>query len=274
MLACELDDGLEDRSIYEIARYIDQSLETEPYDFELTCAEFGFEFTRLQVLMILAHLGASPKRTIEEVALISLQLVEKYFSDDWNGNSPLDDKKMQRSKDNPDFLISWFSPWAPAFWLSLLADGNDAIRLCADWTESWFTVGFPATDVDETLTAHVLISVASSFRTSPLAGREEMEAIVLKSRKKMPKLLLQAWVAARSDNQQEFESNLLLATQEFRRRQNKKEILTYLLPMPHAIVLAAARKIGMTLPQFPEEISCYLPTCESIGLKPPKLMTE
>jgi len=112
----------------------------------------------------------------------------------------------------------------------------------------------------------IYVSVAASFRSKPLEGQAEMEEAIRSSRKRAPKLLFKAWEAARVGDQAEFEKHL---RDSVLLHEKSTEIICNddLIAIPQSVVLAAARRLGRSLPSFEPRVMARLLTSESVGIK-------
>src|SRR5690606_37435801 len=119
----------------------------------------------------------------------------------------------------------WFEPFRNGLLLVLLANRLDVVRSLADWTESWLVPEARAIPI-EPLLGKWIITLISDFRSSPLAGKEALEAELAKSRKRAPKLLFQAWQAVPGQNQKAFDKAFVTSVNHFDKGEgNKAECL-------------------------------------------------
>lgn len=270
LIGCRLGNA-QGRTLDEILAFLLKHLHPDLENFKPTSFDFRCLFGVFQRMYTLHHLGASQSMPPKEISSIAREKILQCFATDWYLGNSRETERMSKNPSSHDFSMEWKTIFERSFWLALMTDDEECLRMLADWVESWFKVGVTVNEPDETLVGQILISVAAAFRTSPLEGKEEMESQILKSRKRSHKTVFQAWDAARKKDQKGFESALLKSVEDFRKRQDEEVILLEILPVPQAIVLAAARKLGMQLPDYPPEIAAYLPTPESVGMSPPKL---
>lgn len=239
-------------------------------EFPPSTSGFLFCLSDLQLPLILHHLGATTTPPFDLIIKESRNKIREYYTTAWYESKPEEWEKVRKDPDNERFSGEWFQIFPKALWLALMIDDDESIEIIADWVESWFTIGWMPTPVD-TAMGQLLISVAATFRSTPLVGQVEMESVILVCRKKAPKVLFEAWNAARNGNQNEFEKQLEKSVKDFRNKQKEEANPLYALAMFQSIVLAGARKLGRSLPDYSPEIWASLPTSESVGLSPPKL---
>ena len=214
---------------------------------------------------VLTHLGYPSKANGPELAKQIFGLIQRHYFEVWYKPRSDEAKEMKKSKGNDCFR--WYKMLSFSLWLCLMHDQQKLLSDIADWTESWFEPEWLPMPVDP-LWAKTYISIASSFRTKPLKGQDEMEDAIRKSRKKAPKLLLAAWDAAREGDQEKFEKCLLDSIKHFISTLPREQIHFFeFIAFGQSTVLAAARRISMKLPDFGPEIMAYVPTSESIGLE-------
>ncbi len=215
-------------------------------------------------MQILTHLDFPSRSNGPELAQKIFGLINHHYFDVWYKPRSDEAKEMRKAKGNDGFR--WYEMLSSTMWLCLMHDQKKLLSDIADWTESWFEPEWLPIPVDP-LWAKTYISIASSFRTKPLKGLEEMEDAIRKSRKKAPKLLLAAWDAARDGDQQKFEKTLLESIKHFISTLPSEQIHFFeFIAFGQSTVLAAARRLGMKLPDYGPEIMAYVPTSESIGL--------
>lgn len=227
--------------------------------FRFTCLQSCF----LDMLMF-HHLGDPPLMTHSEITDRSLKVIREYYTSEWFTDDIDEYESMRKEKENRHF--EWYSFFSSALLLSLLMKDVEVVQLVADYPESWFVPESTAMPIDPVM-GHLYISVATAFRSKPLEGHADMEALIAKSRKRIPKLLIAAWDAARNGIQSQFEDSLLASVQLFE-KQLPEELISEdeLIAFPHSTILAAARLLGMRLPDFEPRIMARLLTTESVGL--------
>ena len=222
---------------------------------------------RVTEIEILTHLGYPSRANGPDLAQKIFGLIHHHYFDVWYKPRSDEAKEMRKVKGNKGFR--WYEMLANTVWLCLMHDQKKLLSDIADWTESWFEPEWLPMPVDP-LWAKTYLSIASNFRTKPLKGLEEMEDAIRKSRKKAPKLLLAAWDAAREGDQQKFEKTLLESIKHFISTLPSEQIHFFeFIAFGQSTVLAAARRLGMKLPDYGPEIMAYVPTSESIGLPGP-----
>lgn len=105
-----------------------------------------------------------------------------------------------------------------------------------------------------------------------MPGLEEVEATISKCRKQRPKLLFNAWRAARERNQSAFEDAFMKALNHFGKYFNpEEEPYNFCTPFEwiaphHSVVALAARRYGMKLPKLTPKQDAWIIRRETIGL--------
>ncbi len=218
-------------------------------------------------MRIYTHGGIPSSATTPELPMKIFDQIHHHYFDKWYEPDGDDGPGMTKVQGNEKF--AWYKMFSMSFWLCLTHDKHDLITQLADWTESWFEREWYPLPVDP-LWAKTFLSIASDFRTKPLEGRDEMEEAIRKSLKKGPKLLLAAWNAARGGDQQKFEKALLESTKHSISTlyAEKLHIYDYIL-FGQSTLLAAARRLGLKVPDFGADIMAHIPTSESMGLPEP-----
>lgn len=197
-----------------------------------------------------------------------IELIRRHYFDTWYKPRSDEAKEMRKAKGNKNFR--WYKMLSQSVWICLMHDETQLLADIADWTESWFEPEWQPVPVDPLL-AKMYIVIAASFRTKALKGQDELEAEIRKSRKKAPKLLLAAWDTAREGDQQKFDAALLASTEHFIKSCPEEQVRLFdYIAFGQSTVLAAARRLGLQVPDFGPEIMAYLPTSESVGLPSPR----
>lgn len=144
--------------------------------------------------------------------------------------------------------------------------------MCA-WVEADLRPEYTGGDFEDEL-VHLYRSIAAGLRPEPMPGLEEVEASILKCRKQRPKLLFQAWQAAREGNQAAFDEAFIKSLKHFEKYFNPEdEPYNYGIPFDwiaphHSVVAMAAGRLGMTLPPLTPRQDAWIMTRESLGLSP------
>lgn len=216
-------------------------------------------------MLMFHHLGQAPLVPQKEIVEQALMNIREFYQTAWFINDPDEFKCMQKERANRHLV--WYEFFVSAFLVALLAEDESTLESVADYPESWFTPESMAIPIDPSL-GHIYISVAAAFRSEPLDGQAEMENSIRKNRKQAPKLLFSAWEAARIGNQSQFEERLRSSVLLFEKQLplvlcSEDELIAF----PQSTILAAARRLGMQLPNFEPRIMARLLTSESVGLK-------
>ena len=192
-------------------------------------------------------------------------VTEEYFTTSWWGDD--EDERIHLDKTPGNDNLEWLNIFSRGGQLMLMLDDRrHQLTSIRNWVECWMEPDYEAMAV-ESLRAKLYISIAASFRTEPLEGLEEMEARFAKSRKKQPKLLFQAWDAARRGDQATFDKNIVEAIKNFEKRLGEIIAPWEALAFDASVVLAAGRALGMKLPEMEPRIAARVITAESAGLR-------
>ena len=229
--------------------------------------QFIFELAHNCYLKMLMyhHFGEPVLTDHRDIIGASKKLIYEFYTSPWYKDDPVESETMRKEKGNRKF--GWYKVFTDTFIMALLAEEKEIITFLADYTESWFVPESLAMPVDPAW-GWIYISVAASFRTKPLDGQAEMEELIRKSRKPAPKLLFKAWEAAREHNQLDFEKHLRDSVLMHEKKLPEELCNDDLIAFPQSVVLAAARRLGLSLPIFEPRVMARLLTSESVGIKP------
>ena len=227
-------------------------------------SSWGFEalYTGYMAIIAYRHLDNSLAVPTREYASRTAGLVHEYFCTDWADG----EEAVVVNKYPGNEKLEWLRAFSHGlFAMLMLDDRRHQLTSICNWVECWMEPDYEAMAV-EPLRAKLYISIAASFRTEPLEGLEEMEARFAKSRKKQPKLLFQAWDAARRGDQATFDKNIVDAIKNFEKRLGEIIAPWEALAFDASVVLAAGRALGMKLPEMEPRIAARVITAESVGL--------
>lgn len=200
-----------------------------------------------------AHFGMPPAELTRCVNTARL-----YFESNWSD----DDYPACRDKKPGNKDLFWFDIFRSGFLASLLADDTEALHALAAWTEHWMV---PEPSDEDPLYAGTYLLLAAHFTSrSSESEYEKLATSVLKSRKKGPKLLLQAWQAAVAGDEKEFTVILKKSLQHFLETRSFVPSPEDYLAVHQSTVVAAARTLGMTPLALPPELEALLLTQETI----------
>lgn len=140
---------------------------------------------------------------------------------------------------------------------------DDLAKVCG-WVEVDLKHEYPEDYEDELVSVYK--SVAAGLRPEPMPGLDKIEKKIMKCRMLRPRLLFQAWNAAREGNQAEFDGFLEKSLRHFLDNVPPKPIPLRWVAMHPSVVCAAGRRLGMKRPDLPPELAAALMTRETLGL--------
>jgi hypothetical protein len=194
-------------------------------------------------------------------------VVVNYFCNDWWKCDEEYSIRMNKARNDRD--LKWIQVFSNGLLLGLLTERwSELARVCA-WVEADLLPEYTAGDYEDEL-VDLYKSLAAGLRPEPMPGLEEVEARILKSRKKRPKLLFHAWDAARNNNQALFNETFLKAIQHFESTFHPETVgqgaTIDWIALHHSVVALAAWRKGMTLPELTPRQNAFLISRESLGL--------
>ena len=216
--------------------------------------------------VVLHHLGYSLLSPINEVLEQGFDVVVHYFCDPWWKGDRDSIKAMDKTYKRRQ--LRWFKEFAPGLLLGLLSERwNDLARVCA-WIEARIRPEYLGDDIEPEL-VHVYRSLAAGLRPERMPGLDNVEAKIRKCRLLRPKLLFQAWEAARKGDQEAFNAAFLKSLEHF--ESNFKPTGDFYAPMHwiaphHSVVGLAAMRLGMELPELSPMQDAVVIRRESLGL--------
>jgi hypothetical protein len=246
-----------DKTLQKIGKYFPARPQHEARWFEIHGCFF---------VLTLRHLGAPPSTSTHSLVSQATELSRQYFADSWCELHESDQKALSKRSESNELV--WFEPLRLGLLMALLANQLQVTTTLADWTESWMVPERVAIPFDPLLGKFYLVMV-SDFRSSPLDGRAEIERSLVKSRKKGPKLLFNAWQAVRAGDQVAFESAFLASLEHFEEMFTPTLVAYEYIALDQSILLAAARHRGCQLPTLTRRQQARLLTHESLDLPAP-----
>jgi hypothetical protein len=223
--------------------------------------------TVVQTLSVF-HLGFDLAISVDNYLIQGFDVAVDYFCTDWWQNDERDRLLMDK-KNHKKNRLDWVDPFSWGLLLGFLCERWDDLERVCDWVEADIKSGEKGEDFEEEL-VDLYRCLAAGLRTKPMPGLEQVEARILKSRKKRPKLLFQAWDAARSGNQASFHDAFLKAIQHhesgFDPTSREFRAPIQRIAPHHSVVALAARRKGMTLPELTPRQNAFLISRESLGL--------
>lgn len=216
------------------------------------------------------HLGYQLTKPVEYFLEKGFDVVVDYFCGDWWKD--VESIVEQFNKPINERYLLWIQPFSQGLLIGLLTERWDDIAKVCSWVEADLPPEYTGGDFEDEL-VHVYRSIAAGLRPEPMPGLEEVEAQILKCRKQRPKLLFQAWQAAREGDQKAFEEAFLKALKHFEENfdPENSDPGDYCVPFnwiaPHHSVLAmAAMCLGMKLPPLSPKQDAWIITRQSLCL--------
>lgn len=217
--------------------------------------------------LALHHLGFVKLDSSEAEAIVNrgFDVVIDYFFGTWWRDYPEDGEDVNKSHRHLNFAECFFQ----GLQLGLLSERwNDVAKVCG-WVEANLkeTTDVFAEDWDDGVLS-VYKSIAAGLRPEPMKGLKKLEEQVMQSRTQKPRLLFQAWNAARSGDQAEFEKYLTKSLQHFVTNIPHEPYAWEAVALHASVVCGAGRHLGMKLPPLPPKLDAVLMTRESLGMSP------
>jgi hypothetical protein len=160
--------------------------------------------------------------------------------------------------------IDWFHPYSEAILMASLCGRTDERRELSDRLHSGLVVEETAIPIEPTL-GDFLLCLASSFQTSPM-DVGDVEERLRSSRKKRPKLLLNAWDALNGDDRQKFVSAIEASTANFAKTTAEDDLPIGAIAVLESILVALADEHGWTDLGFETKTAARIVTRSSLGL--------
>jgi hypothetical protein len=215
--------------------------------------------------MALYHLGYNVPVRPKEFLNRGVAVAVHYFCDDWWKGDKDATRAMDKSRNRRD--LNWFEAFSRGLLLGLLSERwQDVARVCS-WVEADLRPEYMGDEIEDEL-VHVYRSVAAGLRPEPMPGLEKCEAKILKCRLQRPRLLFQAWDAARRKDQAAFNVSLVKSLEHFDANPGFRPIAENWIATHQSVVALAARRLGLALPELPPKLEAVLLTRESLGLSP------
>lgn len=215
-------------------------------------------------LVGLHHLGLIALDSPETVMNRGFDVVVDYFCGDWWQSMPKDEWGLDKKKGRED--MHWIASFTEGLLIGLLSERwDDAARVCG-WVEPDLEHEYYPEYEEELVLLYK--SLAAGLRPEPMSGLDRLEKKIMKCRTVRPKLLFQAWNAARSGNQSDFDKFLMKSLTHFLDNIEPNSIPLDWVALHSSTVCAAGRRLGMKFPELPPRLEAALMTRESLGLAP------
>ena len=167
-------------------------------------------------------------------------------------------------------LYYWFVAYMKGLIIAFLSRNDELIAGLCNWPWATLEPEFSGLSEWEDELQWMFMILTSSLRETAMEGVDDLVEKVDKTRKRRPKLLKQIWEAIVSDDQAAFEKALEKSLKQFKRtlKHETHGKIAERLALPQTAFALAGRYRGLTIPNLPVELSDYLITHESLGLKP------
>lgn len=213
-------------------------------------------------ILCLHHLGYATLDSVDVVVNRGFDVAVEYFCDDSWRTDPA--SKSELDKTGQDGQLTWAASFAEGLLFGLMSERSDDLIKVCDWVEANLRHEFPEDYEDELVSVYK--SLAAGLRTRPMAGLDEIEQKVVKCRTLRPRVLFQAWDAARSGDQNGFEKHLAKMLKHSLSNMDQRASPRDWVALHASNVCAAGRSLGMKMPELPPELAAMLMTRESLGL--------
>lgn len=216
-------------------------------------------------MVCLAHLGYKVPVDTSDFLNRGYEVVIEYFCGDWWKGDKDSAREMNKQRKRSGDL-RWLAAFSQGILLGLLSERwTDVAKVCS-WVEADLRpdcIGL--TDFEPELT-EVYRSIAAGLRPEPMPGLEKLEKQLLKCRTLRPRLLFQAWDAARKGDQAGFEEALVKSLEHFSANYGSGPVAIDWVATHQSVVAMAAKRLGMKLPKLPPKLDAVLMTRESLRL--------
>ncbi len=194
-----------------------------------------------------------------------------YFCGDWWRGDPDATARMDKTPGNK--LLKWFNAFSVGVLLGLLGERWDELAAVCAWVEPGlkpeplYMEDNPAGFEDDL--GCVYLSIAASLRHDSMPGLAALEQKLRTSRILRPRLLFEAWEAARAGNQALFDEAFMKSLAQFvATAPRTPSPPTCWVAVHSSVVGLAAKRLGLELPELPPELDAVLMTRASLGLDP------
>jgi hypothetical protein len=180
-----------------------------------------------------------------------LQLAREYF------------KTVQADLATASREIDWFLPYSNALLLSTLCGCADDRKYISGMLHPRLLVEEWAIPIEPAL-GDLALCLAASFQTSPM-DVAAVEERLRSSRKKRPKLLLNAWNALNSDDRQQFFSAIEASTANFAKTTAEDDLPIGAVAVLESVLVGLACERGWCDLPFEIKTAARLVTRSSLG---------
>lgn len=224
----------------------------------------------IQCLGMLAmhHLGYKIPVDPEDWLNRGFDVTIDYFCGDWWKGDEDATESIDKTPGNE--WIRWFNAFSRGLLLGLLSERWDEIAAVCGWVEPGLRAEALVVDDTEDVEVElpqVYLSVAASLRPEPMPGLEALEKRVRESKKPRPRLLFQAWEAARAGDQSAFDEGFVKCLAHFAAVACKGPTPIHWVATHQSVIALAASRLGIKLPNLPPKLDALVMTRASLGLE-------
>lgn len=160
---------------------------------------------------------------------------------------------------------AWLEPYSEALLLATLAGSTRERTLLSDYLHSGLTVEKMPLKHSEAALGGALLCIAASFQSSPMDTVPLLKQMQ-KSRKRRPKLLIEAWQALRDGNQTKFTAALVDSTANFAKTTADDNRPVTAIALQESILAGLAYERGWTDLSFDLPVAARLLTRHSLDM--------
>ena len=211
------------------------------------------------------HVGFPAPFQPESAVQFGTELAQYFIRGEWRDASPEEARAAIKKPNNKKF--EWFPAFRRGIFVTLLSDREEALKELANWVEPWMKPDGTLAHLHP-MYARLYVLICNAFRDTPFMQEEVLPGGLKSCRKKEPKLLITAWLAALAGDQGAFDQAIQDCVHQFERTTH-----TGYVPHPKdciafdaSVVLAAGRRMGMRLPSFEPPVRARLLTPESVSI--------
>ena len=219
-------------------------------------------------MLALRHLGY--KVPVEPADWLNrgFDVVVDYFCGEWwHGD---EDATATMDKTPGNERLRWFNAFTGGMLLGLLSERWDDLAAVCAWLEPGLRPEPLRMEEDPAVCEHelalVYLSIAAFLRPGLMHGMRALEKELLMSKELRPRLLFQAWKAARAGDQASFAEGFVKSLAHFAATPGRKLAPLYWVATHCSVVGLAAMRVGLDLPQLPPNLEALVMTRASLGL--------
>lgn len=226
------------------------------------------EITACAGMLVLCHLGynipVDPARCLNRGVDV---FVDYFCGDWWHGDK---DGIQSLNKRRGNKYLTWFTAFARGLLLGLLSERWDDVAATCAWVEPGLraeSIAWDENDDDEQDLSSVYVSMAASLRPEPMPGLPRREKKLSTCDVLRPRLLFEAWKAARAGDQASFDQAFIQSLEEFVLCHGGKGSRPMQWVATHqSVVGLAAMRLGLRLPELSQELDARVMTRASLGI--------